>query len=83
MEPFPQNIGGMIGDSKNEKKTEKRLWDLSLKFVEGRQWLSYDKRVSQFITANLQADGQSRVTVNLLPCLVLPLHSRDASHSFC
>ena len=66
MEAFPQNIGGLIGESKNEKKSEKRLWDLSLKFVEGRQWLSYDKRVSQFITANLQADGQSRVTVNLL-----------------
>ena len=66
MEKFPQNIRGLIAESKNEKKTEKRLWDLSLKFVEGRQWLSYDKRISQFITSNLQTDGQSRVTVNLL-----------------
>jgi len=66
MEGFPQNIGGIITESKSEKTSERRLWDLSLKFVEGRQWLSYDKNISQFVTSRMNAESQSRVTVNLL-----------------
>ena len=66
MEGFPKNIGGIITESKSEKNSERRLWDLSLKFVEGRQWLSYDKNISQFVTSRLNSESQSRVTVNLL-----------------
>ena len=66
MDGFPKNIKGLIDESKVEKKPERRLWDLTLKFVEGRQWLSYDKQASQLLTSRLTQDNQSRVTVNLL-----------------
>ena len=56
IEGFPQNLGGIITESKSEKTSERRLWDLSLKFVEGRQWLSYDKNISQFVTSRMNAE---------------------------
>lgn len=63
---FPQNIKTIISESHQEKTSERRLWDLSLKFLEGRQWLDYDKRLAQYVTQKTGSDGQTRVTVNLL-----------------
>ena len=62
---FPQNIQGLINDSRRDKIAVRRAWNLSLKFLEGRQWLSYDKRLAAYVTAT-STEGSSRVTVNLL-----------------
>lgn len=62
---FPQNIQGLINDSRRDKIAVRRAWNLSLKFLEGRQWLSYDKRLGSYVTAT-SSEGSSRVTVNLL-----------------
>ncbi len=66
MAHFPSNIKTIISDSYQEKVTEQRLWDMSLKFLEGRQWLNYDKRLGEYVTAGGRGDSQTRVTVNLL-----------------
>jgi len=42
------------------------MWDLSLKFLEGRQWLTYDRNLSRHITARATQGGGTKVTVNLL-----------------
>ena len=62
---FPQNIKGLLDESRRDKVAVRRAWNLSLKFLEGRQWLSYDKRLSSYITSKT-SEGSSRVTVNLL-----------------
>ncbi len=66
MASFPDSIKTIISDSYQEKVTEQRLWDMSLKFLEGRQWLNYDKRLGEYVTAGGRGDSQTRVTVNLL-----------------
>ena len=66
MKEFPKNIKGLISNSRVEKNSERRLWDLTLRFVEGRQWISYDRRVGQLLTTRLTQENSSRVTVNLL-----------------
>ena len=63
---FPQKIAGMIESSKTEKTAERRLWNLTARFLEGRQWLNYDRSASQYMTSRLTGEGQQRVTINLL-----------------
>ena len=62
---FPQNIKGLLDESRRDKVAVRRAWNLSLKFLEGRQWLSYDKRLSSYITSKT-SEGSSRVPVNML-----------------
>ena len=62
---FPKNIKGLLNDSRRDKIAVRRAWNLSLKFLEGRQWLSYDKRLASYVTST-SSEGGSRVTVNLL-----------------
>tara|TARA_Y100001963_G_C6775149_1_gene446982 strand:+ start:237 stop:2174 length:1938 start_codon:yes stop_codon:yes gene_type:complete len=75
---FPSNIKTMLSDSYQEKVTEQRLWDMSLKFLEGRQWLNYDKRLGEYVTSKGRGDSQTRVTVNLLLNLYRNILSRLA-----
>ena len=63
---FPKKIAGMIEASKSVKTSERRLWNLTARFLEGRQWLSYDRRTSEHVTSRLSGEGQTRVTINLL-----------------
>ena len=62
---FPKNIKGLLNDSRRDKTAVRRAWNLSLKFLEGQQWLSYDGRAGAYITSKT-SEGTSRVTVNLL-----------------
>ena len=77
-EKFPENIQGRIRESHTEKTGERRLWDMSLKFLEGRQWLSFDKRLDGFATSRMRGDAQTRVTVNLLLNIARNITSRLA-----
>ena len=65
MSKFPDNIKGLLTQSRSDKVYEQRFWDMSLRFLEGRQWLRYDKTIDQYIGAE-NRDGQPRVTINLL-----------------
>ena len=78
MSTFPDNVKTLISESYHEKTTEQRLWDMSLKFLEGRQWLNYDKRLGQYVTSKVRGDVQIRVTVNLLLNIYRNLLSRLA-----
>jgi len=67
MREFPQNVNGILTTSQEDKSTEERLWDLSLLFLEGRQWLNFDDRIGQYApVVPPRNDGLFRVTVNLL-----------------
>ena len=63
---FPENVGSIIQDSIHSKTSASKVWDLSLKFLEGRQWMSWDSRYKRWSTAPDPMDGMARVTVNLL-----------------
>jgi hypothetical protein len=39
---FPKNMKGQILNSENDKRQFKRSWDLSILFLQGQQWLTYD-----------------------------------------
>ena len=62
---FPQNIKGLLADSRTDKVYEQRFWDLSLRFLEGRQWLRFDRNLEQYVGSETR-DGMPRVTINLL-----------------
>jgi hypothetical protein len=64
---WPDNIKGILESSHSEKSIDERLWDLSLLFLEGRQWLNFDDRLGRYAPVLPSAgDGLFRVTVNLL-----------------
>ena len=56
----------MLNESLEDKRIDQRLWDASLMFLEGRQWLNYDKRVDQYVAASVSSSVGYKVTVNLL-----------------
>ena len=65
MADFPDNMKGILASSRTAKGQEQRLWDLGLRFLEGRQWLRFDRSMDQYV-ATPSRDGQAKVTVNLL-----------------
>lgn len=62
---YPADIKGLISKSKDSKQTEVRIWDMSLMFLEGRQWLGWDRNLAQYTTLKTN-QGRQRVTINLL-----------------
>ena len=66
MADFPEDISRSIAESRQQKATETRLWDLSLKFLEGRQWLMFDRNLAQHVTNKSASAGGTKATVNLL-----------------
>lgn len=54
-----------IDRSRTERLPDARTWDLCLAFLEGRQYLTWDKLQNQFINMP-QATGRSRVVINKL-----------------
>ena len=65
MSKFPDNIKGLLTQSRSDKVYEQRFWDMGLRFLEGRQWLRFDKSIEQYVGSE-NSDGQPRVTINLL-----------------
>lgn len=45
---FPSDMRSRIGDGDTAKKDSKRAWDLSLLFLSGNQWLSYDVNLGRY-----------------------------------
>lgn len=62
---FPASVRGLLDKSLEDKRGDQRVWDVSLMFLEGRQWLNYDRRVDQYVTSSSAGAG-SKVTINLL-----------------
>lgn len=54
-----------IDKSDYTKSVERKLWDMSLLFLEGRQWMSWDKTAKN-IAGYPEIQGDYRITVNLL-----------------
>jgi hypothetical protein len=61
---FPENFSQIIAESRNDKRFDQKLWDLSLKFLEGRQWLSFDKNLQKYVSS--AARSTDNVTINML-----------------
>jgi hypothetical protein len=67
MPDYPDNIGSQIEASRSDKMTYGRVWDLCTMFLEGRQWLDFDRdRAAYLINQRSRPDGSQRQTVNLL-----------------
>tara|TARA_R100001594_G_scaffold62636_4_gene97012 strand:- start:4755 stop:6674 length:1920 start_codon:yes stop_codon:yes gene_type:complete len=67
MPEYPENIGSQISAGRNDKNTYARVWDLCTMFLEGRQWLEFDRdRGNYIINRRSRPDGSQRQTVNLL-----------------
>ena len=67
MPEYPDNMGSQIEASRNDKTTYGRMWDLCTMFLEGRQWLNFDRdRAAYLINQRSRPDGSQRQTVNLL-----------------
>ena len=63
---WPGDLRGKISQSKNDRIKEERSWDLSLLFLSGNQWLTYDENLRQYELTRPRRWQQTRVTVNLL-----------------
>ena len=77
MERWPTDLKTLVKED-GERTAHKRSWDLSVLFVSGSQWLSYDNTSRQYATARPRTSGTSRVTVNLLLNIYRNLLSRLA-----
>jgi len=67
MPDYPDNMGSLVEASRNDKTTYGRMWDLCTMFLEGRQWLNFDKNTAAYlINQRSRPDGSQRQTVNLL-----------------
>ena len=66
MDKFPQNIQQMIGKALHERSFEEQAWNVCLMFLAGKQWLTYDRNISQHLTAKASQGGATKITVNLL-----------------
>ena len=63
---WPGNLKSEISESKSDRVKEERSWDLSLLFLAGNQWLTYDENLRQYEMTRPRRGQQTRVTVNLL-----------------
>jgi DNA-binding ferritin-like protein len=62
---FPENFKSEIDKSENYKTRERRIWDLSLLFLEGRQWVSWDNSIQGY-ASTIRSVPNWKITVNLL-----------------
>lgn len=60
-----EKASAAVKDAESVKSLEKRKWELSSLFLEGRQHISYDRSLSKYVTARAQA-GKQQVTINLI-----------------
>ena len=56
----------MIGKALHERSFEEQAWNVCLMFLAGKQWLTYDRNISQHLTAKASQGGATKITVNLL-----------------
>ena len=58
-----KDIAKLVADSKNDRKPLVRTWDLISRYVAGKQSLSFDRKINQFIS---RQRTDSRVVINRL-----------------
>jgi hypothetical protein len=63
---FPKNVSGLIDESRVDKQEYQRTWDVSLMFLSGNQWLTFDQTLKQFEVIRPRRVGRTRAQVNLL-----------------
>jgi hypothetical protein len=63
---WPTDMPGLIQDSKSGKTDDKRAWDLSLLFLQGNQWLQYDRRMREYESMRTRKGRGNKLTVNLM-----------------
>ncbi len=62
---FPRAFEKQISESQQEKITESRLWDLCLLYLEGQQYVSYDRTLRQYTTSTTTG-RPTKYVINLL-----------------
>lgn len=72
---YPHNINELLNASRDDKNIITRAWDLSLLFLEGRQWINWDKNLREYTTLK-SPQAKVRVTVNLILNIYRNLLSR-------
>jgi len=66
LEGFPADFKQLVDTSDYRKTTERKVWDLALLFLEGRQWVQYDTTARTNVSSQ-GTDGPAwKITVNLL-----------------
>lgn len=66
LEAFPQNFRELVDTADYRKTTERKLWDVSLLFLEGKQWLDMATTAGNWTAGQNNRGASWRVTVNLL-----------------
>ena len=62
---FPNTFAKQISKSQQEKVAVTRLWDLCLLYLEGQQYVSYDRTLQQYATTTTQG-RPTKYVINLL-----------------
>ena len=75
---YPADFTNKISESKVDKTATTRMFDLCLYYLEGRQYLVYDRNLTRFTTARSQR-GRNRVVINLILNLFRSVVSRLAT----
>ena len=52
---FPESFIKEIQTSDYRKNTESKIWDLTLLFLEGRQWVTWDNTSRGYVIGNISA----------------------------
>lgn len=66
LEGFPADFKQLVDTSDYRKTTERKIWDLALLFLEGRQWVQYDNLAKTNIASQGSQGPAWKITVNLL-----------------
>jgi len=66
LEAFPQNFRELVNTADYRKTTERKLWDIALLFLEGKQWLDMAATTANWTAGQNNRGASWRVTVNLL-----------------
>jgi len=64
-ETYPKDFAKRIDESKVDKSATGTMFDLCLYYLEGRQYLVYDRNLTRFTMAKSQR-GRNRVVINLI-----------------
>jgi len=77
-EDYPEDFANKISESKVDKSSVMTMFDLCLYYLEGRQYLVYDRNLTRFAQSKSQR-GRNRVVINLILNLWRSVVSRLAT----
>ncbi len=59
------SLSSLVAESKIDRQPEEQSWLLNLNFLEGRQWITWDRNLNRYVR-DMPKSGRNRVTVNRL-----------------